>query len=41
MEIGGGAEALSGRNDDTRARVALDFVTEVELETASFRGEAL
>jgi F-type H+-transporting ATPase subunit gamma len=41
MEIVGGAEALSGGNDATRARVALDFITEVELETASFRGEAL
>jgi F-type H+-transporting ATPase subunit gamma len=41
MEIVGGAEALSGAIDHTRARVALDFVTEVELETASFRGETL
>ena len=41
MEIVGGAEALSGGNVDARARIALDFVTEVELETAPFRGEAL
>jgi F-type H+-transporting ATPase subunit gamma len=40
MEIVGGAEALAGGVDDTRARVALDFVTEVELETAPFRGES-
>jgi F-type H+-transporting ATPase subunit gamma len=41
MEIVGGAEALASSNDDSRAIVALDFVTEVELETAPFRGEAL
>jgi F-type H+-transporting ATPase subunit gamma len=41
MEIVGGAEALAGGADDSRAIVALDFVTEVELETAPFRGEAL
>ena len=41
MEIVGGAEALAGGNVDARARIALDFVTEVELETAPFRGEAL
>ena len=41
MEIVGGAEALAGGADDSAARVALNFVTEVELETAPFRGEAL
>ena len=41
MEIVGGAEALAGGSNDTRARVALDFVTEVELDTAALRGEAL
>ncbi len=41
MEIVGGAEALTGGADDSAARVALDFVTEIELETAPFRGEAL
>jgi F-type H+-transporting ATPase subunit gamma len=41
MEIVGGAEALAGGADESRAIVALDFVTEVELETAPFRGEAL
>jgi F-type H+-transporting ATPase subunit gamma len=41
MEIVGGAEALAGGPDDSAARVALDFVTEVELEVAPFRGEAL
>jgi hypothetical protein len=41
MEIVGGAEALAGGADESRAIIALDFVTEVELETAPFRGEAL
>jgi hypothetical protein len=41
MEIVGGAEALTGGHDDSRAIVALDFITEVELETAPFRGEEL
>ncbi len=37
MEIVGGAEALAGGSNDIRARVVLDFVTEVELETAALQ----
>jgi F-type H+-transporting ATPase subunit gamma len=40
MEIVGGAEAL-GSDTTSRAISALDFVTELELETAPFRGEPL
>ena len=40
MEIVGGAEALAGGDRDSRARVALDLVTELELETAPLRGDA-
>ena len=40
MEIVGGAEALAGGDRDARAHVALDLVTELELETAPLRGEA-
>jgi F-type H+-transporting ATPase subunit gamma len=40
MEIVGGAEALAGNAGVSRAVAALDYVTELELETAPFRGEA-
>ena len=41
MEIVSGAEALAGGGDDSAVHVALDFVTEVALQTASSRGEVL
>jgi F-type H+-transporting ATPase subunit gamma len=40
MEIVGGAEALAGGDRKARARVALDLISELELEIAPFRGES-
>jgi F-type H+-transporting ATPase subunit gamma len=40
MEIVGGAEALASSEGSSRAVAALDYVTELELETAPFRGES-